>query len=91
MTVPCVLYVQHVKFENQSRKMIWITGTTYRKERIIGRVTQQDAYCPVTVDLTIDGVTIDAPDDLGNVLRACDWVTRQVEDLGHFVVDVKPR
>lgn len=90
MAVPCVLTVQDVDFLDRDRKMVTITGTTSRKERIIGRVTQRDAHSPVIVDLTIDGVTIDAPDDLGHIVRACEWVTRQVASLGHFV-DVKPR
>lgn len=87
MATPCVLHVQRRQFGR--RAWIEINGMTSRKERIIGRVEQNDPRDPVSVSLTIDGVPIDAPDDLGHTVRACEWITRQVEDLGHFVVDVK--
>lgn len=89
MATPCVLYVQHVEFEDRNRKMVMINGATSRRERIIARVTQWDASCPVNVSLTIDDVEFDAPNDLGHVVQACEWVTRQVASLGYFV-DVKP-
>lgn len=84
MTTPCVLYIQRSQYKHQTR--IRFNGTTSRGEVVNGVVTSRYSD-PPAVYLTIDDVTIDAPDEI-DFIPACDWIVDQVKDLGYHVIEI---
>jgi hypothetical protein len=84
MRTPLVLYVQ--KFTDNYGE--GFTAVTSRKESIVGRLSQRFMCDAPKIYLSIDGVVLEAPDDVTYV-QARNWMMEQIENLlGYFIIEM---
>lgn len=84
---PCVMYAQYVI--GWGRNMRHFRGCTSRNERIKAtiRFDQGERYVTEVV-MSMDNIDIPAQAEM-DFSQACDWVIKQIESLGYFVMLVE--
>jgi hypothetical protein len=82
ISTPCVMYfTKCLAIFGES-----FHGRTSRNEMINGMIIQRVIADSAEINLTIDGLKIDAPDNLGYV-EARKWVLEEIKSLGYHIVE----